>query len=167
MTTKSRSPNRHAFTLIELVVVMLILATLAGLVAYSLGGVMDRYQMNRAIETIELFDARARRQAIRSRRPLETRIDRGRNLLSIEPSARRSPATFRLPRRVEIAEIRMGRTTVAGGPLQLGINRHGQSESYAIHLQRGSVQRWLVVLGTSGQIVALNDKGEADAILSL
>jgi type II secretory pathway pseudopilin PulG len=153
--------------MIELVVVMLILATLAGLVAYSLRGAVDRYQMNRAIETIELFDAQARRQACRSRGSLEARIDRGRNLLSIESSRRRSQATFRLPRQVEIAEIRMGRTSVAGGPFGLNINRHGQSDSYAVHLRRGNAERWLIVLGTSGQIVTLNDQGEADAILSL
>lgn len=153
--------------MIELVVVMLILATLAGLVAYSLRGVVDRYQMNRAIETIELFDAQARRQACRLRGSLQARIDRGRNLLSIEPSRRRSQTTFRLPRQVEIAEIRMGRTAVAGGPFELGINRHGQSDSYAVHLRRGETHRWLVVLGTSGQTVTLNDQGEADAILSL
>jgi Tfp pilus assembly protein FimT len=153
--------------MIELVVVMLILATLAGLVAFSLRGAMDRYQMNRALETIELFDAQARRQACRSRGPLQARIDRGRNLLSIEPSARHSRATFRLPRQVEIAEIRMGRRAVAGGPFGLNINRHGQSDSYAVHLRRGTAERWLIVLGTSGQIIAVNDKGEADAILSL
>jgi Tfp pilus assembly protein FimT len=153
--------------MIELLVVMLILATLASLVAFSLRGVVNRYQMNRAVEVIESFDAQARREARRGQQPLSTRVDRGRNMLSIEASSSRSRTTFRLPRQVEIAEIRMGRRAVSGGPFELNINRHGQSASYAVHLQRGNADRWLVVLGTSGQIITLKEKGEADAILSL
>jgi hypothetical protein len=96
-----------------------------------------------------------------------TRFDRRRNELSIEPSAKGDRTTFRLPRQVEIAEIRIGRSMTAGGPVQLEINRYGQSASYAIRLQRGNSDRWLLVLGTSGQFITLAGKGEADAILSL
>ena len=49
MNSRITPVGRHAFTMIELVVVMLILATLASLVAFSLRGVVNRYQMNGSV----------------------------------------------------------------------------------------------------------------------
>lgn len=60
---KANRIDRFAFTLIELVVVIAILAALTALASLSLGGVMDRYRLSRAAETIEAFDAGARRSA--------------------------------------------------------------------------------------------------------
>ena len=53
----NRRYERAAFTLIELVIVIVIMGVLATLAILSLGGTMDRYQLNRASEVIELFDA--------------------------------------------------------------------------------------------------------------
>ncbi len=168
---EGRSHDRIAFTLIELVVVMVILGILAALVANSLSGVVARQQLSRAAQTIEMFDAKARREARRRRLPTEALIDRTRGRLTIDRIGRGdngSPeSTYRLPRQVKIKEVRMRRQGVVGTQVEIDINRFGQSPTYAVELQRGETSRWLVVLGLTGQVISLDSEGEADAILSL
>ncbi len=157
----------HAFTLIELIVVMVVLAILASLAVYSLGSVTDRYQLNRAVETFEIFDARARRDAIAKHQALQARIDRRRGQFWIDYAGGRKSVSFRLPSRVQITKIRRGRQITSSGKLEIDINSCGQSPSYAVQLQRGESDLWLLVLGRSGQIIPLASEGEVHEILSL
>ncbi len=167
MTERLPRMMRDAFTMIELVVVMVVLAILASLAVYSLGGTMDRHELNRAAETIEMFDARARRDARTSGQSLQASIDRTRGLLTIRSPENREDRSFQLPGRVKITDIRMRRRVTAAGRVAMDINRRGHSPTYAVHLQRGKSGRWLVVLGLSGQVIPLRSEGEVDAILSL
>ena len=166
-----RSPSRLAFTLIELVVVIVIMATLSTLAVLSTSGVMDRYQLSRAAETIEMFDARARRDAQSSRQPILAIIQRNQQRLLIgmpgDTVSVPTAAQYRLPRSVEITEIRMRRRVTAGGNFEIHFNREGSSPTYALRLERGNMSRWLVVLGVSGQVVLLENEGEVDEIMSL
>lgn len=158
--------RRNAFTLIELVIVIVIMAFLASLAVISLGGTMDRYQLSRASETIERFDARARRDARTSRKSVQATIQRHRQQLLIE-SPGRQDARFRLPAKVEISNIRLRRRVTAGSNFEIRFSREGRSPTYAVELRRGEMSRWLVILGTSGQVIPIDKEGEVDAILSL
>lgn len=157
---------RSGFTLIELVVVVVVMGILSCLAVITLGGTTDRYQLSRATETIELFDARARRDARRLGEPIVATIQRSRNQLMVSGD-RAADARFRLPQSVEITQIRMRRRVVAGRDVEIPFNRQGVCPTYAVQIQRGKLRRWVVVLGLSGQVVALNDQGEVDEILSL
>ena len=168
---KSRARcDRPAFTLIELIVVIAILGLLTAIASLSLGGVMDRYQLSRAAETIEAFDGRARRSARLSREALDAIIRRSNRELVVKlPS--HSPgnpmASYRLPRSVEINDVKIGRQAITARDVTLNINDQGRSESYALQLRRGKMIRWLVVLGISGQVIPVDSEEEADALLSL
>lgn len=166
--------TRNAFTLVELVVALVILVILSSIAAFSLSGTMDRYQLTRATETIEIFDARARRDARLSGQSLQTRIDTGRGELHIESTssprganASRPTRTFRLPSNVVIQDIQLAKKVVIGRTFDTNINPQGQGVSYAVHLARGRMSRWLVILGTSGQTIEVQDQREANEILSL
>ncbi|MGI9470654.1 MAG: pilus assembly FimT family protein [Rubripirellula sp.] len=158
--------RRTAFTLLEVVVVMVIIGILSTLAVMSLSGTMDRYRLDRAIETVELFDARARRQASNRRAPVDATIHLQRNRLQIESSNGPAARVFSLPGGVEIASVRLSRKSVVGSELDLRYNQDGISPSYAVELKRGKHSRWLVVLGVSGQIVQLDGEREIDDILS-
>lgn len=155
-----------AFTLIELVVVMLILAILAGTVVYSLSGTLDRYWLGQTAERMELFDAHARRQAVQRRTSVVASIDGDRHLLEVVEPANRLSERFEISSRVEVAEIRARQSVRSADGLQLVINRHGQSPSYAVKLQRHNQYRWLIVLGRSGQTISIADEEMIDAILA-
>ena len=163
---RCRCRERKAFTLIELVIVILIMAVLSTLAVLSLGGTMDRYQLSRASEAIELFDARARRDARKSRQPIRATIDRKHQRLVIDTPGPGN-TQYRWPRSVEINKIRLRRRVTVGNNFEIRFNREGGSPTYAVELKRGKMSRWLVVLGASGQFVPLNSEGEVDAILSL
>lgn len=151
--------------MIELVVVIMIIGLLATLAVISFGGTVDRYQLSRAVETIEMFDARARRDARASRRIVRTTIDRDDNRLVIESDE--PSAQYRIPRRVEIREIRVPRRAVVGSEFDVEFDREGRSVTYAIELKRGNMSRWMLVLGASGQVLTLASEREVDEILSL
>jgi hypothetical protein len=68
---------------------------------------------------------------------------------------------------VDIKEFRLRRRVATGRDLELQFNREGWSPTYAVQLQRGRMSRWLVVLGISGQVIALENEGEVDELLSL
>lgn len=164
----NRLAMRKAFTLIELVVVMVLLALLASLTVYSLGGTMDRYRVSRAIETVELFDARARRAARTTRRGVNVTIDRKSRELLIDPiDPQQENASFQLPSKVEIEEVRFAGSKRSQKQSDFSISGQGRSTTYAIQLRRGELTRWLVVLGFSGQVVPVNNESEVDAILSI
>jgi type II secretory pathway pseudopilin PulG len=155
--------------LIELIVVTVILGLLATVAAPPLRGAMNRYELGRALETIETFDAQARRTARVSREAVDVTIrqdQRGTTLLSSSQAPQHSERVFRLPDTVRITDLRRARQATTGSDLTFRVNDRGRSASYAIALSRGKLTRWLVVLGTSGQLVPVATQEEADALLS-
>ena len=162
--------QRAAFTLIELMVVVVILGLITALASLSLGGVMDRYQLGRAAETLEAFDSQGRRDASRSREAVLAIIRRGTNELVLRNAVERSSrarAQYRLPRNVEIGDIRMPRKSLTARDVTFTLSDRGRSPTYAVELRRGAMSRWIVILGISGQVIPMQSEDEVDAILSL
>ena len=50
---------------------------------------------------------------------------------------------------------------------RINVASSGRTPTYAMHLQRGKLSQWLVVLGFSGQVVSLENEGEVDALLAM
>jgi prepilin-type N-terminal cleavage/methylation domain-containing protein len=163
-------PQRTAFTLIELMVVILILGMITAMASLSLGSAMDRYHLGRAAETLEAFDARARREASRSREGVLAIIRRGTNELILRNEAGPSSLAgshYHLPRKVTIGEIRMQRKSLAAREVTITLSDRGRSPTYAVELKRGTMSRWIVILGISGQVIPVQSEDEVDAILSI
>ncbi len=155
---------RGAFTLIELVVVLVILSLLSGLVAFSLSGTTDNYRMSQAVETFELFDARARRTARYNQTPIVASIDSSNRILRVQNTNSVKIASFNLPRQVEIDEVRYSAPSDQG---KLLVNSRGVSNSYAVRLRRGKLNTWILVIGGSGQILKSVSENKVNAILSM
>ena len=164
--TRFPAELRRGFTLIELVVVVLLIALLTSLAVVSLAGAANQYRLSSAVEVFERFELQARRDARRADQPLRVTIDRTRGRLTIGREAR-AYARFQIPAGIELERVRLRRRAVASGSVTFEIGRNGQSPSYAVQLRRGDRQRWLVVLGVSGQVIELEQESDVDAILSL
>lgn len=162
----ANSPHKtagHAFTLIELVVVMVLIGIMTAMAVLSLGGTMDRYRLTQATETFQTFDARARRQARSARRTIEATIEKDkRRLVIAQPSKQ-----FRLPDSVEIKTVRISQQAVPRTKVKLRFDSAGHSPTYAVEFRKGKLSKWLVILGTSGQTIAMDNVGEVNALLSL
>lgn len=157
----------NAFTLIELVVVIVIMAILSTIAAMSLSGTMGKYDLTRAAETIERVDANARRQARVTHALVELSIDRGKKRLTVDAGGTARDATYKLPGRVTISNIRLHRRIVAGNTFAIEVSDAGQSPTYAVELTRGKMKRWLIIIGASGQVFPAESEDEVDALFAL
>lgn len=154
------------FTLLELIVVVVIIALLSSLVIVSLSGTLGQYELGLAAESIERFDARARREARRDNAPVMALIERGGSRIQIQ-SRKDRHSSVRLPGKVIVKQVRIRRRVIAGRQLELQYSAAGTSPTFAIEIERGNVTRWLLVLGMSGQVVALDREEQVDEILSI
>ena len=159
--------RRAAFTLLEVVIVLVILAILSTLAVMSLSGTMNRYRISRAVETVERFDAIARRQASHQRVSLNATIDLSRHRLKIESPLASRDRVFPLPGGVKINRVRFPRQAAVGRELDIPFTDDGISPTYALELSRGDLSHWMIILGASGQVVHFDREEEIDEILSL
>lgn len=154
-----RYSSRAGFTLIELLVVVAIIAMLLALAGQSLRGTVDRYHLRQAQQTLEMCDAKARRWARTNEASITVRIDR------VKRSIELGDSTFRISKAVEIKGVTLGKRAGVERRTEIEFHPDGWSPSYAIELSRGSMTRWMVVLGESGQVVDVLDRGAANALL--
>ena len=161
--------NRNAFTFIELVVVLVILSMMAGITFFSLVGVSNNHQINMAIETVQRFDATARRHATTNQQPLTATINQQESVFRLVHASGDS-STFDFPSTVAISSLyvrEQSGSVRSAGQLQLDFNSCGQCQSYAVAIERDGQRRWVVVLGKSGQVVTASDREVIDDLLSI
>lgn len=156
-----RDRSQFAFTLIEIMVVLLIAALLATAVMASLFGVRQRIQAQNAIEEVELFDRLTRLETQKLGQSEQIVIDLGRNELSrVDRATQQVRGTpYTLPASVKIDRALVGNQRADFGQITLICNEHGLTPSYALHLLGPKNEsRWLVFAGLSGQgVVVAND----------
>ena len=162
---KGQSPpfDRYAFSLIELIVVMLILAMLAGMAAYSMRGAVARQRLASGVERVQQFDLALRRSARAQRKLAMGRIDRsGGQLLLKSPDGK--TRRFRLPGRVEIESFRIaGR----GSDSTITARRDGSTATYAIQLAAGDARIWVLFAGGTGQVSRISDRLTVATLLGM
>lgn len=154
MSSRSR---RAAFSLIELVIVLILMALVASMATISLRGVTVRQRLAKAAERVEQFDLAMRRAARLNRDNAIGIIDRASGQLSI-PQANK---TFQLPSQVLIAAVRIGK----GSDREVTVLPNGSSPSYAVRLSSGDASRWVLFVGGSGQVIHDADASLIEAVL--
>jgi prepilin-type N-terminal cleavage/methylation domain-containing protein len=159
--------RNSAFTLVEVMAVVLILALLAGAAAWSFARPLTRARTSEAIDLITSFDASSRLAARRFGRGVDMQFE-----LSDQALIRREggQVTYRvnLPPGFAIEQIRTAGRVRDAGEVTVECSRMALSPSYALKLiGPGGLERWLVVAGLSGQVTAARDDADVDAILNL
>jgi prepilin-type N-terminal cleavage/methylation domain-containing protein len=155
----------RAFTLIEMLGVIAIMAMLSGAAAMMLGGTRHAADLQQGIEQIAQSDASARALA----RSLDQPVILSMALTSgqIRRSNGNTTAVLgNLPDDVKIQRERVGDTSTDFGNADITFNPRGCSNSYAVKLATSSGDKqWIVFAGLSGQMLKVSDE-DIDAIFA-
>ena len=155
-----RRRRGSAFTLVELLAVLLLMALLATGVSLSLKGVLRDAELRNAASQLIQFDRLAREQARRSDRPSQLRFElqagRVRNIDARTKTVQ--GRELQLPAGVAIEQVRTARQPRGGADAVVPCSARGQTTSYAVLLRGvGRQQLWLVVAGLSGTVETVRD----------
>jgi prepilin-type N-terminal cleavage/methylation domain-containing protein len=157
------------FTLIEMAAVMVLLAIFATVVGISLRGHLEKIRFDAALDSIELFDRRARHEASENSQFVALQIDTiaGRVEQKAEVNSERSARRLTLSRGMRIDRVRTMDGERRRGTTNLAVTPRGQSESYALRLRTASGrQMWLLVCGLSGQAVRVESDDDLESLLA-
>lgn len=184
-------PVYSAFTLIEVMAVVLLLGLLAGATAWSLTGQARRATLAELTDRIAHADAMARLSARRLGEPTALRIDLDRQRLTWSSrggvGARTAGRTVQLPSQIRFHRVRVAESAASlpgresglrGGDYQQGtaelpVSISGQSVTYALLLRQappiddGPREVWLVVAGLSGQTLEIYETRTIDKLWQL
>ena len=157
-----------AFTLIETMVAVILLALLVGAATLTFTGPIRRAQFSQSLEQLRYLDASTRDFARRSGRDATIVFDLADNTLG-RRVGRSNGLVFRaqIPAPLHIDDV----WTPAGrrdyGEVAIPVSPLGLSETYAVKLTGpDGLQQWILVAGFGGEIRTLNDDREIESILS-
>ncbi len=161
--------RRSGFTLIELAIVILIMAIMAGFAVLSLRGHIDRARWTRSLEQLENMDRLGRIAARNESAPYRLSFHRTKRkveLRAVGPNApRKSVREWKLPNGIQFASFRDGASANRSEEMRIEINPSGQSRSYAVAIKANSgPAQWLVTLGLSGQHIPMEKADDVAAM---
>jgi prepilin-type N-terminal cleavage/methylation domain-containing protein len=158
---------RPAFTLIETMVAVTLLALLAAATALTFARPLHRARTLEAVEQIRYLDASTRDLARRSGRPARIVFDLDDNAVSREEGSARQ-ATYRtaLASPIKIGAFRTPGQHDDSGSHTIPVSALALSPSYALKLSTPDGARWLLVSGLSGESTILTDDAQVESILA-
>lgn len=160
--------RRSAFTLMEVMLVVLLMGIAAAAVTLRTRSPIHLAGLDDAIGQIAAADALARQYALGQGRPVHLVVTLAdASIARTDPSGKEKLGrTLQLGSPFEIVAVLTADQRVVSASAEIGISSQGFGPSYAINLKSGPREdRWLVFLGTSGQMVQCNDEQEARDIL--
>jgi len=146
--------GRPAFSLIELALVLVILALVAGTLAVGVRGTLARVTLEDCVDEIEAFDRTTRRLATEQDEALRLVVDLARGRLRRTDADGRDDRgeALHVPDGWRIAEVRLVGRRVTSGTVAVSVSARGLGPTYALRLEgvegRG---HWIAVAGLTGQ----------------
>ncbi len=164
----ARGPR--AFSLVEIMAVLMVMAVVAGAVTLRLEGPLKRASMRELVDSVAGFDRLTRVWARQQGRPVTIVIDMAGGELSRVALDNRDGTTavgsaLVLPERFRVTEVRTALGRNQGGRMEIPCSRRGLSASYALCLQddRGTRQ-WILFAGLTGQMIQVDDERQVQTI---
>ena len=160
--------KHRAFSLVEVALVVLILAILAGAMTLGVRGPLGRVGMRGLVDEIKTFDHLTRTYAREHDRPLRLVADLagGRLRRTSEDGRDAFGEALKMPAGHRIAEVRLAGRRVTSGTVALSVSARGLSPTYALRVKGpGGREQWLLVAGLTGQVTEREDEREIEQIL--
>ena len=160
-----RLQNRQAFTLLEMVTVLAIVAIAASLVVVNYREPVNNARLEHAFETIGRLDQRVRHWCKTNNTPARIRVDLDRGVFVAENGIG-SPLAIpeaAIPNGMKLKELRiMGRNRF-GRDTVIQYTSHGTTRCWAFSVAySGNRERYQFIIGATGQAVPFDD---ADSLL--
>lgn len=151
--------KRRAFSLIEAVLVLALMALLMGGATLVLRGRLSSERLGDAVGRLVEFDRVTREVAQSQTRKCELRFD-----LNVGTLTRAAGAIFNPGGAYRISRVRTDAGLSQAGELSIPFSRRGQSPTYAMMLESKTQRQWIVVAGMTGKSVLIQDEHELDEI---
>lgn len=169
--TKQRSDvgrGRRAFSLLETLATLLILALLASTITLTFRAPLGRAKGTQAIEQVRFADTATRAHAEKFARPVELIIDLDDNTLSRHDPTTGDPISHaQIPAPWRIAELRTAHANHDAGRHAIRFSSSGLTQSYAIKLAGPQDQsRWILFAGLSPDSTLDLDDAQIQSILA-
>lgn len=158
----------RGFTLIELMMVVLILATASAVVALKLQGPMGEARMKDVTGQIASYDRLTRLQASEQDRTLMVVIDPDKGeLRRMDPEGEAIFGTpLSLPSDFGISRVLVAGEDTSSKKKGVCFSRLGVSRSYAVHVTGpGRLSRWILFTGLAGEVVEVESEDQAREIM--
>lgn len=163
--------RREAFTLIEILVVLLLLAVLAGISVVSLGGTVRSAQIQDLTRQIIQCDHLLRQQARQVGRPLQLTFDlEAGRIARVDSaiSAQAAPFVLPTPAKLERVVIAADNADESLAMPTLRCSAQGRTASYAVLVTVSPDDHlWLLMAGLSGEARTFTDASHVQDILAL
>lgn len=163
-----RGLGRGAFTLVEMMVVLLIMAILSAGVCLSLAGPERQARVEDIVGQIQHYDAMARTQARQSNRPLRLVVNISRNRIDCLPfEGEPISQPLALPDHIRIKRILLqDRQVLSGtGEVALTCSTLGVTPSYGLTLEEAAGGRHVIFfLGLTGQMLRVDERFQSDEV---
>jgi len=162
--SQRRRCRESAFTLIEMMVVIVLIGLLSTAVVLSFAAPVQKVRAQDAVERVRGLDESARAQARRSGESTQIVFD-----LSARTMARRDGGgnvVFEavLPSGVEVDRFRSGVEDRSSAQAVVSCSALGLTRTYAVHLSGPGLDQWLLFAGLSGDATVIKDEATLDPI---
>ena len=153
--------RRKGFTLIELSIVLLLVALMAGAVALRIEGPLRRNTLEDLCDKIADLDRTTRQMARLQDRPLWLVFDGGAGQIRrIDECGEMVGTAFEIPDGFTVAQLQLRGQRLAATAC-IPFAAAGASPTYAVCLQdRNHAPRWLAVAGMTGEVTEFADESQ-------
>ena len=154
---------RTAFTLLEMLIVIIVMALIASSATLSFKKPLQRAAQSDAVQMLKHFDHGARQLATQFARPVQMSFDLEKQSVSrLEHDT--AIATMHLPQGVRITELRTADRHILDFEHPIPISESGISMTYALHLGGNEFDQWILFTGMTGDFISGINESELDNI---
>jgi prepilin-type N-terminal cleavage/methylation domain-containing protein len=161
---------KSAFTLLELLVVLVIVSLVATSVVLSSTGMWRQASMEATISRLESLDQHMRSYARSRGKSCELEFDTFEDQVRkvYQPEQRLDQPAIFLGRGFQLERVRMPGSSSARRKLNVRFHANGTSLTYALGFKSADNEtQWLLFAGVSGQLTRLNSERDLDAAFNL
>jgi prepilin-type N-terminal cleavage/methylation domain-containing protein len=164
-----RCHGRSAFTLIELMAVLVLVGLVSASAMLRFGGTTRRAQFEWSLERVMAADRLIRTHAMTCGQPGHLEFEIGTGRLERVFGAKRNVSSYvELGARMHIVRFLAAQRHAETGKVEVPYDPYGHSETFALEIEGpGERTAWILFVGLSGQTRRLEDRRDVERILEL